>query len=57
MKLYIAGKVGKNSQFGTQHWRDDFVEKLASLSDLSLSHLDPLAYENDREYDPQFVFD
>lgn len=56
MKLYIAGKVGKNSQFGTQHWRDDFVAKLAEASGLELSHLDPLLYENDREYDPQFVF-
>ena len=57
MKLYIAGKVGKNSQFGTHHWRDNFVEKLVSASGLSLTHLDPLAYEDDREYDPQFVFD
>jgi len=57
MKLYIAGKVGKNSQFGTHYWRDDFVSNLANLSGLSLSHLDPLAYENNREYDPQFVFD
>jgi hypothetical protein len=57
MKLYIAGKIGANSQFGTQYWRDEFVTKLAELSGLELTHLDPLAYENDRVYDPQFVFE
>jgi hypothetical protein len=57
MKLYIAGKVGKNSQFGKHHWRDEFVQELVVHSGLNLSHLDPLAYESDRAYDPQFVFD
>ena len=56
MKLYIAGKVGKNSQFKTHHWRDGFVDSLAKLSGLELSHFDPLAYEADRRYDPMFVF-
>lgn len=56
MKLYIAGKVSKNSVFGTHHWRDNFVAELAKLSGLELSHLDPLAYETG-EYDPQKVFD
>lgn len=56
MKLYIAGKVGKNSLFGTHHWRDGFLDQLVQLSGLELTHLDPLAYESDREYDPQFVF-
>lgn len=56
MKLYIAGKVGKNSQFGTHHWRDEFLAKLIELSGLELTHLDPLAYESDRPYDPEFVF-
>ncbi len=56
MKLYIAGKVSKNSVFGTHQWRDNFVGELAKLSGLELSHLDPLAYETG-EYDPQKVFD
>lgn len=45
MKVYIAGKVAKNSQFGTQHWRSAFCEKLQMLSGLSLINLDPLAQE------------
>lgn len=56
MKLYIAGKVSKDSQFGTHHWRDGFVNELAKLSGLDLSHLDPLPYESGRAYDPDFVF-
>lgn len=44
MKLYIAGKVGKNSQFGTQHWRNDFVNQLVELSGLELENLDPFVY-------------
>ena len=57
MRLYIAGKVGKKSVFNTQHWRDGFVSQLRGLSGHELTNLDPLAYENDRDYDPQFVFD
>ena len=56
MKLYVAGKVSKESQFGMQHWRDNFVQELAKLSGLELSHLDPVTYEVG-EYDPQAVFD
>lgn len=56
MKLYIAGKVSENSQFGTHHWRDKFVDELSHISGLELSHLDPLPYENGRPYDPDFVF-
>lgn len=40
--IYIAGKVSKNSTFGTHHWRDEFCAKLAELSGMQLSHLDPL---------------
>lgn len=56
MKLYIAGKVSKESQFGTHHWRDNFVAELATKSGLELTHLDPLAYEQ-AVYDPQAIFD
>lgn len=56
MKLYIAGKVSKESQFGTHHWRDNFVNTLSELSGMKLTHLDPLAYET-TPYDPQTVFD
>lgn len=57
MKLYIAGKVSKDSQFGSSNWRDGFVDQLADLSRLELTHLDPLVYEKDGNYDPQRVFD
>jgi hypothetical protein len=42
LTLYIAGKVSKESHFGTHHWRDDFCAKLVELSGLTLDHLDPL---------------
>lgn len=57
MKLYIAGKVSKESLFGTHHWRDEFVTLLKQISHLDLYHLDPLAFEGDGNYDPQFIFD
>lgn len=58
MLLYIAGKVNKNSQFGTSHWRDDFVAELSRLSGMDLAHLDPLKYEAiTGDYQPQAIFD
>ncbi len=57
MLLYIAGKVSENSQFGTHNWRDGFVQELEKLSQIELSHLDPLQDDGEVAYDPQFVFD
>jgi nucleoside 2-deoxyribosyltransferase len=45
VKLYIAGKVSKDSSFGKHHWRDEFCNELVQLSGLELTHLDPLAEE------------
>ncbi len=45
MKIYIAGKVSKNSAFGTHHWRDKFCAELSKLSGLELENLDPLKTE------------
>jgi len=45
MKVYIAGKVSKNSQFGTHHWRDEFCKKLQELSEVTLENLDPLKFQ------------
>ena len=42
MKVYIAGKVSKESVFGTHHWRDNFCTELSKLSGLQLENLDPL---------------
>ncbi len=47
MKIYIAGKVGKDSSFGTHHWRDSFCDKLTELSGIKLTNLDPLTAESD----------
>jgi nucleoside 2-deoxyribosyltransferase len=42
MKVYIAGKVSKESVFNTHHWRDDFCGKLTTLSGIELTNLDPM---------------
>lgn len=55
MKIYIAGKVSKESQFGTHHWRDEFCTKLAQLSGLELESLDPLKQESGMT-DPKQIF-
>jgi hypothetical protein len=41
VKIYVAGKVSKDSVFGTHYWRDEFVKKLEDLSGLDLLSLDP----------------
>ena len=45
MKIYIAGKVSKDSSFGKHHWRDEFCTQLSKMSGLELENLDPLADE------------
>lgn len=47
IKVYVAGKVSKDSVFKTHHWRDDFCRQLEELSGLKLENLDPLKAEND----------
>jgi hypothetical protein len=52
LKIYVAGKVSKDSIFGTHYWRDEFVKKLESLSGIKLISLDPAkktANQNDYE--------
>lgn len=46
LKVYIAGKVAKDSVFKTHHWRDDFCKQLEDLSGLKIINLDPLKTEN-----------
>ena len=41
LKIYVAGKLSKDSVFGTHYWRDGFVEKLEKLSGRNLISLDP----------------
>lgn len=42
LRIYIAGKVSKESVFGTHHWRDEFAKKLEELSGRNLQNIDPL---------------
>lgn len=55
LKAYVAGKVSKDSVFGTHHWRDNFCAQLESLSGLQLENIDPLKSETDMT-DPWAIF-
>jgi len=55
MKIYIAGKVSKESVFKTHHWRDDFCKKLEDLSGITIENLDPLKIQEDFT-DPLAIF-
>jgi nucleoside 2-deoxyribosyltransferase len=55
LKLYIAGKVSKNSSFGTHYWRDDFCNKLAELSGRELENLDPTK-NGAQDQSPEIIF-
>jgi hypothetical protein len=46
LKLYIAGKVAPDSEFGTHDWRDGFCATLSKLSALNLINLDPTKHED-----------
>lgn len=41
LKVYIAGKVSKDSVFGTSHWRDAFCEELEKKIGQKVINLDP----------------
>ncbi len=55
MKVYIAGKISKDSIFGTHDWRDNFCEELEKLSGLKLQNLDPTKTGTDQS-DSMLVF-
>jgi len=55
LKIYVAGKVSKESGFGTHHWRDDFIDQLENLSGLKFEHLDPTKITGDQN-NPALVF-
>ena len=48
LKVYVAGKVSKNSHFGRHDWRDEFVAELQELSGIKLLSLDPMKSEVDQ---------
>jgi hypothetical protein len=55
VKVYLAGKVRKDSSLGTHYWRDDFIKKLQELSGLKLESLDPVKTQVDQA-NPALVF-
>ena len=55
MKIYIAGKISKDSVFGTHDWRDSFCETVEKLSGIKLENLDPTKVGMNQN-DPQLVF-
>jgi len=55
LRIYVAGKVSKDSQFGRHDWRDAFVAELEKLSGLKLFSLDPTKSEVDQSK-PALVF-
>lgn len=55
MKIYVAGKVSKNSVFGTHDWRDGFCEELEKLSGIQLERHDPTK-STINQGDPMLVF-
>ena len=55
VKVYVAGKVSKDSHFAKHHWRDEFCKELAELSGRQLVNLDPLDGQTG-DMSPQEVF-
>lgn len=55
-KVYVAGKVSKDSVFGTHYWRDEFVKTLESLSGTKLVNVDPTKTGVDNA-DPTIAFE
>jgi hypothetical protein len=55
LKIYVAGKVSKESVFGTHYWRGNFCKELAKLSGLEIHNLDPVDLEVDQG-NPQQIF-
>jgi hypothetical protein len=41
LRIYVAGKVSKDSHFGHHYWRDEFIAELEKLSGQKLENLDP----------------
>lgn len=48
IKTYVAGKISKDSIFGTHDWRDNFCAELEKLSGLALENLDPTKTNTDQ---------
>jgi hypothetical protein len=55
IKVYVAGKISKDSVFGTHDWRGNFCAELEKLSGLKLENLDPTKTGTDQR-DSLLVF-
>ena len=55
IRVYVAGKISKDSIFGTHDWRDNFCAELETLSGLQLENLDPTKIGTD-QHDAALVF-
>lgn len=55
VKVYVAGKISKDSVFGTHDWRDNFCTELERLTGLELENLDPTKLDADQN-NPQMIF-
>lgn len=55
IKAYVAGKISKDSVFGTHDWRDAFCAELGRLSGLRIENLDPTKTGTDQS-DSRLVF-
>lgn len=55
VKVYVAGKVSKESVFGKHHWRDEFCKTISDLSGKVLENLDPLVGQKGIT-DPKEIF-
>jgi hypothetical protein len=53
LKVYVAGKVSKQSIFGKHQWRDEFCAALMAGNDLVLHNLDPTKKFADPASPPQ----
>lgn len=57
IKVYVAGKISKDSVFGTHDWRDGFCRELSEKSGFKIVNLDPTKGNNDFDQnDPRFVY-
>lgn len=59
VKVYVAGKVSKESVFGTHDWRDGFCEELSRVAGVGIRNLDPTKESKEfplPETDAAFIF-
>lgn len=60
IKIYIAGKILKDSSFGTPYWREPVAQTLQDLSGIKIINLDPTKKTDERfpldEYDSRLIF-